>query len=103
MTDSVDELKPGETPAQSEPLTKDNWLGYWINEIHENGPFFIGYWDGNDRITCGLEAIVNKAQTFDELKTELLKFIQERKDFSHDVQEKWDGDTPETWHLPRPR
>jgi len=102
MVDSIDELKPGEKPEQSEPLTKDNWLGYWINEIHQDATFLIGHQDGNDRITCGLEKILKQAQDFDQLKAELLKFIQERKEFSKDLEEKWDGDTPEKWHLPRP-
>src|ERR1700759_1134611 len=100
MTDSIDELEPGEKPDGA--LTKDNWLGYWINEIHENATFFIGYRDGNDRITSDLEEVVNGAHSFEELKAELLKFIQDRKDFSKDVREKWYGDEPEKWNLPRP-
>lgn len=103
MTDSIDELKPGERPEQSEHLTKDNWLGYWINEIHEDATFFIGYQDGNDRITCGLEKIVSQAKNTHELQDLLLKFIQQLKDFSKDVDEKWYGDTPENWNLPRPK
>jgi len=98
--DQIPKYELKDKPAPGISLTVDNWLPYWQLEMEYDTSVMTGYTLATDRDADTLEKIVNSAQNFDELKSELLKFIQGRKDFIADVDEKWNGPNPERWGFP---
>lgn len=98
--DQIPEYRLKDKPDPGIPLTVDNWMPYWQLEMDYDTSIMTGYLMSSDRDATGLEKIVNSANSFDELKSEILKFIQERKDFYKDVTDKWDGPNPERWGFP---
>jgi hypothetical protein len=85
------------------PLTVNSWFNYYYNEYDFEFLRLLGNVDANDQITTALNKIVDKAKSYEELKAELLTFIKERKDFVKDFTNKWLGDEPEKYELPRPK
>jgi hypothetical protein len=102
MAKTLEELAPGEEPAHDEALTKDNWSGYFNNSIAQDEIFLFGHLEGSDRITSTLEKMVHKATTFDELKADLLNFIQSQKEMRDDIDEKYHSDEPQKWGMNGP-
>ena len=98
--DEIPDYELSDQVGHDVPLTSRNWLPVWQLEMGYNTSILTGHLSSSHRTACGLEQIVKAAKDFDQLKSELLKFIQERKDFVKDAEDKWDGPNPERWGFP---
>jgi len=78
----------------------DTWLQYFHGEYNSDTSLLTGHIDATQQISEGLAKIVETTKSYDELKTELLKFIKERRDFKKDVDDKWNSNHPEQWGFP---
>lgn len=77
-------------PASLPPYTAENWIEQYADLGNAaDHSMLLGYMDCLDRVLPVLGKIVETATNFDELKTELLKFNQQQKDFLADVEAKW--------------
>lgn len=54
----------------------------WDSYVEDLGnDTFVGYFEANEHVVKALEPMIKKARDFEELKSELLEFVKQRKSF----------------------
>jgi len=72
-------------------LTKRNWPKRVETQFEGEMAMLFGYLSCVDAEIPALTKIIKKAQNFDELKSELLNYIDRQQQFVNDVDEKMNG------------
>lgn len=75
-------------PNQDAPFSSKDWTDR-LEEIETDGSMLCGYMLCVDRIVPVIDKMLEKAESFEELKKELTKFSEQQKAFRRSVEKKW--------------
>lgn len=82
-------------------LTKRSWPKELAVGFDGEYTLLYGYMDCVERVVPVLGKMVDRAKEFDELKDELLKFIEQQKNFLNDVYDKRTSGNAGKYGLPQ--
>jgi len=80
-------------------LTKDNFKLRFSDGLGSDPSMLLGYLYAIDTIMPGFKKILETSQNFDELKKEILNFVNQHVELRDDVDETWEND-PSKYGLP---
>ncbi len=75
-------------PRHVKPFSDKDWTDR-LGEIDRDASMLCGYIDCIDRLVPKLDSILEKAETFEQLKEEITKFSAQQKAFRISVENKW--------------